>query len=132
MKRLKSINWSSLLMILKACLLGVVATLLGVVVLAIVLKFTDLPTKYVSFINDIIKIISLFVAITIISKKSDGKLLLKSVIAGIIYALLTLIVFSALNGGIGFNASIIYDLLFAVVSAIIISIIVNLLSRKAV
>lgn len=130
MKKLKSINWSSFITILKACLLGIVCTLIGVVVLAIILKFSDLPTKYVSFINDIVKILSLFVVIMIISKKTDGKLLLKSVVAGVIYSILSLIIFSALNGGIDFNASIIYDLLFAVISSIIITVIVNLLSRK--
>lgn len=130
MKKLKSINWSSFITILKACLLGIVCTLVGVVVFAIVLKFTDLPTKYISFINDVVKILSLFVVIMIISKKTEGKLLLKSIIAGIIYSFLSLIIFSALNGGLSINASIIYDLLFAIVSSVLITIIVNVLSRK--
>ena len=132
MKKLKSIDWSTLLIILKSCLIGIVATLLGIVVLSLVLKFTDLPTKYVSFTNDLIKIISLFVVITIVSKKTDGKLLIKSILVGVIYSILTLVIFSALNGGVQINASIIYDLLFAVISSMIISIIINLLSRKTV
>ena len=132
MKKLKMINWSDVVAVLKACLIGIVATLIGVVVLAVVLKFADLPTKYVSYINDIIKILSLFVVIWIISRRTNGKLLIKAVFAGVVYSLLTLIIFSALNGGVQFDASIIYDLLFAVISSVIITIILNLISRKTV
>lgn len=132
MKKFKSIDWSSVLTILKCCLIGIVATLLGVLAFAFVLKFADFPSKFISYINDLIKILSLFVVMILIKKKSDGNLMVKAIFAGVVYSLLTFFIFSALNGGITFNASIFYDLLFAVISSIIITIIVSLLSRKAV
>ena len=122
---------SSFLAILKACLIGLVVTLLGIVLFAIVLKFVDLSSNIIGYINDAIKAISLFVTVLIIKKANNGKLLLKSIVAGVIYAVLTFIIFSILNGQVVFNMSVLYDLLFSIITAIIVSVIVNLLNRKS-
>ena len=122
---------SSFLSILKACLIGLVVTLLGIVLFAIVLKFVDVSSNVIGYINDAIKAISLFVTVLIIKKANNGKLLLKSIVAGVIYAVLTFIIFSILNGQVVFNMSVLYDLLFSIITAIIVSVIVNLLNRKS-
>lgn len=132
MDNVKSSILSNFLSILKACLIGLIVTLLGIVLFAVVLKFVDVPSNIVGYINDVIKVVSLFVVVLMIKKNNRGRLLLKSIIAGIVYATLTFIVFSILKGQIAFDMSILYDLLFAVISSIIISVIVNLFNRKSV
>ena len=94
------------------------------------LKFTDLSSLVISYINDAIKALSIFVVMLCIKKSNDGKLMLKAVLAGIIYACIAFIIFSIMNGGFVFNMSFVFDLLFAIVVAIITSIIVNLTIRK--
>ncbi len=116
--------------IVKSCLLGLVVTLIGTVVLAVVLKFADIPSKVVSYINDIIKALSIFFVVLVLKKSTDEKLLVRAVIAGAVYGLLSFVIFSILNGGFHFSLSILFDLIFAVVVAIVASIIFKLTSKK--
>lgn len=116
--------------IVKSCLLGLVVTLIGTVVLAVVLKFADIPSKVVSYINDIIKALSIFFVVLVLKKSTDEKLLVRAVIAGVVYGLLSFVIFSILNGGFHFSLSILFDLIFAVVVAIVASIIFKLTSKK--
>ena len=132
MQKIKSINWSDVLTLIKCCLIGIVATLIGVVIFAFVLKFANLPSTFVSYINDIIKGFGIFITIMCLKRVDDGKLLLKSIFAGIIYAMLTFVIFSILNGGFIVNLSFLYDLLFAVIVAVISAVIINVLKHKTV
>ena len=116
--------------IVKSCLLGLVVSLIGTVVLAVVLKFADIPSKVVSYINDIIKALSIFFVVLVLKKSTDEKLLVRAVIAGAVYGLLSFVIFSILNGGFHFSLSILFDLIFAVVVAIVASIIFKLTSKK--
>ncbi len=131
MQKLKSLNWSGFLNILKCCLIGIVVTLVGIVFFAIVLKFTDLNDTVITAVNNIIKAIAIFFMIFFLKKANGEKLIVKAVFAGLIYAILSFIIFSIMNGGFAFNLSVVYDLLFAVIVSVIVAIIVNLTSKKA-
>ena len=126
-----SLKLSGLVSIIKSCLVGLVVTLAGIVTFAIVLKFVDVPSKIVAYINNAIKGISIFVLVLLLKKASSEKLLVKSAFGGVIYSLLSLIVFSILNGSFSFDLTIVYDLIFALIVAIVASVIVNLLNRKS-
>ncbi|MBE7076739.1 MAG: TIGR04086 family membrane protein [Clostridiales bacterium] len=126
MQKLKSLKLFSLV---KAGLLGIVITLIGMVLFAVVLKFTNLDTKTISYINDVIKAVSIFFVVLLV-KRLNGRLLINGAISGLIYGLLCFLVFSILNGGFEFNLSFVWDLLFAVLVGIIASVIVNVMSRK--
>ncbi len=130
MQKLKSIKLSGIMPILKASLIAIVTTLLGIVIFAIVLKFADIPSGVVNYINDIIKALSVFVMVLFIKKMSGEKLLVKSLIGGLVYALLAFIIFSILNGGFNFNMSFIYDLLFTLIVSLVASVIFNIMGRK--
>lgn len=132
MQKVKSFNLSGFVNILKCCLLAIVVTLVGIVLLAVVLKFVDLSSMVISYINDIIKALAIFVMILCIKKRNSDKLLVKSIVGGILYALLSFVVFSILNGSFTFNLSFLYDLLFSVIVSVIITIIINILKRKTV
>jgi len=132
MQKIKSLNWSGLLSIIKCCLIGIVATLIGVVIFAFVLKFADLPTTFISYINDVIKAFGIFIMVMCLKKSNTEKLLIKAVFAGLIYSLLSFIIFSVLNGNFVLNISFLYDLLFAVIVAVISAVIINVLKHKTV
>ncbi|HJD05962.1 MAG TPA: TIGR04086 family membrane protein [Candidatus Onthoplasma faecipullorum] len=131
MQKLKSINWSGFLSILKCCLIGIVVTLIGIVFFAIVLKFADLNSTVITAVNNIIKALAIFFMVFFLKKSGNGKLIVKALVAGLIYAVLSFLIFSIMNGGFVFNLSILYDLLFALIVSVIAAVILNLTSKKA-
>ena len=132
MQKLKSINFSGLLRILKCSLFGVVTTLIGIVLLAVILKFVDLSSVVINYINDIIKSMAIFIMILAIKRGNAEKLIINSVIGGTIYAILSFCVFSILNGKFYFDLSFVYDLLFAVIVSAITAIIINIMKKRTV
>lgn len=129
MNKVKSIS-SSILPILKSVLIGLVVTLVGIVAFAVVLKFADVNSHIVSYVNDVIKAVALFFTVFVLKKKGVNQLLVKSIIAGVVYALLSYVIFSILNGGFVFNVTFLYDLIFAVIVAAVASVILSLCARK--
>ena len=130
MQKLKSINWSGFLSILKCCLIGIVVTLIGIVFFAIVLKFADLNSTVITAVNNIIKALAIFFMVFFLKKSGNGKLIVKALVAGLIYAVLSFLIFSIMNGGFVFNLSILYDLLFALIVSVIAAVILNLTRKK--
>lgn len=130
MDKIKQGGVGKFLSILKCCMVGLIVTLVGIVLFAVVLKFADLSSNVIGYINDVIKAVSIFVIVFCMRRKAEGKLILNSFFAGIIYSILSLLVFSILNGKFSLNLSIVYDLLFSVIVALIVAIMVNLMSRK--
>ena len=130
MEKVKSLKFSNIFNIIKCALLAVVITLIGIVLLAVVLKFIDLNSVAINYINDIVKAISIFVMMLCIKKRGENKLLIKAIFAGLIYSTLCFIIFSSFNGNFAFNLGFVYDLLFAIIVAVIASIILNILKRK--
>ena len=128
MDKVKSNKFGVVFNIIKASLLAIIITLVGVVLLAVVLKFTDLSSNVINYVNSAIKILALFIMIMYI-KNRENNLLIKSVFGAVIYALLTYIIFSILNGSFVFNMGVVYDILFAVVVSIIASVVVKVTQR---
>ena len=130
MQKMKSFNLNWVANILKCCLLAIVITLFGIVILAIVLKFVDLSSAIINYINDIVKGLAIFVMMLCIKKRNPDKLLIKSIFAGAIYAVICFVIFSILNGGFVLDMAFVYDLLFSIAVAVIVTIIINVLKRK--
>lgn len=130
MQKIKSLNWSGFLSIMKCCMIGILTTLIGLIIFAVILKFVDLSTNIIGYVNDAIKAVSIFVMLFCIKKTNGDKLILKSIFAGLLYAVLSLIVFAILNKGFSFNLTILYDILFALIVSVIVAIIINLLHKK--
>lgn len=124
-------NFSNLFVLIKCSLLGVVFTLLGTVIFAIVLKWVDLSAVTIDYINNAIIGISILLMIMCVNKMSQSKLLTRSILAGVIYALVSFLIFSILRGGIMWDMTIIFDLFYAVIVALISAMIVKLVRKKA-
>ncbi len=129
MSKIKSVS-SNILPILKSVLIGIATTLAGIVIFALVLKFTNINANAVTYVNDIIKGIAIFLMIFALKRKSNSQLFVKSIIAGLIYAVLSFVIFSILNGGFNFNITFLYDLIFAIIVAAVASVILSLFHKN--
>lgn len=129
-EKLKKINLSSIINILKASLIGVVVSILLVLLFAFVLKFVDLNSNTISLVDQIIKILSILVAVIILNRLNSEGLLIKGLLTGAVYSILTFIVFSILNGGVNFSIAIFTDVIFSALVGGVVAILLNMLRKK--
>lgn len=130
MKEKLKVNPANIISIVKASLVGVVTSILLVLLFAFILKFVDLNSNVITTVDQIIKIISIFVAVFVLSKASSDRLTLKGLIVGAVYSILAFIVFSILNGGVNFSVAIFTDVVFSALVGGVIAILLNLAKRK--
>lgn len=129
-EKLKRINFTLLGNILKASLIGVVVSIILVLVFAFVLKFVDLRPHAISLVDQVIKALSVVMAVVIVSKISTDNLLIKGIFTGVVYSILSFVVFSIMNGGVHFTVAVLTDLAFCGVVGGICSIILNIFRKK--
>jgi putative membrane protein (TIGR04086 family) len=129
-EKLRKINLTTIVNILKSSLIGVVVSILLVLLFAFVLKFIDLNSNAISLIDQIIKVISVFVAVLILNRVNDENLLLKSILIGAVYSVITFIVFSILNGGFNLSFGIFTDIAFSALVGGISAILLNIIKKK--
>ena len=129
-EKLKKFNIASIITILKASLIGVIASILMVLLFAFVLKFVDLGSGAISIIDQIIKIISIVIAVIVLNNVVKERVLFKSFLAGALYSIITFIVFSILDGGISFGVGIVSDIIFSALVAGATSIVISIMSKK--
>ena len=129
-EKFKKINLTSIATILKASLIGVVISILLVLLFAFVLKFVDLNSTTISLVDQIIKVISIVVAVIMLNKASDEGLLLKSIFTGALYSIITFIVFSILNGGINLGLGMFTDIAFSALVGGVSAILLNIIKKK--
>ena len=91
MQKIKSMNWSGLLNIIKCCLIGIVTTLLGTVIFAFVLKFLSLSSKFIAYINDIIKVFSILNGSFVFNLKFLYDLLFSVIVSMIISVIINIV-----------------------------------------
>ncbi|MBQ3502622.1 MAG: TIGR04086 family membrane protein [Clostridia bacterium] len=128
-EKLKNINLATITSILKASLIGVVISILLVLVFAFILKFVDLNSNVIAIVDQIIKILS--IAVVVISlNRAEGNLLIKGIVAGAVYSVITFIVFSILNGGVNFGIGILTDILFSALVGGASAILINIIKKK--
>ena len=130
MKEKFKVSPGSIISIIKASLVGVIASILLVLLFAFVLKFVDLNSNVITITDQFIKMVSIFMAVFALSKSGGDKLLAKGLIVGAVYSILAFIVFSILNGGINFSVAIFTDIAFSALVGGVSAIIINLFKRK--
>lgn len=128
-EKLKNISLANVASILKASLIGVIVSILLVLLFAFVLKFVNLNSNTIAIVDQIIKIISIFIAIAALNKSVDN-LLVKAIVAGAVYAIITFIVFSVLNGGFNLGVGLISDIAFSALVGGVSAIAINIVKKK--
>ena len=129
-EKLKKMNLNMITHIIKASLIGVIVSILMVLLFAFVLKFVELNSGAISLIDQIIKIVSVVVAVFALSKSNGEGLLVKGIAVGAVYSILTFIVFSVLNGGINFSVAIFTDIVFSAMIGGVTAVLLNILRKR--
>ena len=111
-------------------LLSIASTLIMILLFALLIRFFNIPDSFIFPINQVIKVISLFLGMLIFLKKVNNNGLLKGLLLGFSYYLLSTIVFSILQGSFSFKLNNFVDLaLTTLIGGIIGIIIVNIKKR---
>lgn len=126
------LNFSNLFGLIKCALLGVVFTLLGTVIFAIILKWVDISSLTIDYINNAIIGVSIFFMIMCVNKVNASKLLSRSIFTGLIYALVSFLIFSILSGGIVWDMTTIFDISYAEIVSLISAVIIKLVRKKSI
>ena len=125
-----SIKNSNMLNLLKGTLAAVSTTLILILLFALLIRFFDISDSWIFPVNQVIKVISLFVGIISTIKLDSKNGFLKGLLLAISYFLLSYIVFSILQGRLAFALTNLYDFLITALMGGIIGIIVVNIKRK--
>ena len=115
-----SVKKSTILQAIKAGLLSLVFSCIGILLLALVAKLCNIGDKALPIINQVLKVIAVAIG-TLISVK-DEKFWLKALIGALIFWLLSFALYAIMRGQIHFG-QIALDLVISVAVALIVALI---------
>ena len=121
---------SILATVLKGAVIAVFVSLIGILIFAFIIKFASLSSKVIKPVNQVIKIISIFIGVFLSLRGNKEKGWLKGILIGGVYSLLSFVLFSILNGSFNFGLSILTDLIFLSIIGAICGIILVNISKK--
>ncbi len=98
--------------IIKGVLFSVFISLILILIFALVIKLTNLSDGFIKPINQVIKILSIFLGVLLAVRKNREGAFFKGILIGLIYIVVSFLVFSALDKSFNLSWSILNDLLF--------------------
>lgn len=104
--------------IFKGIIFSLIISILTVIVFAIIVKFANLSSKTVEIVNIALKIISIFLG-TLLAIGSGRQGLFKGGIIGLIFVLMSYLVFSLINGSFTVNPLTAFDVIFCLVAGLL-------------
>ena len=112
---------------LKGSLISVCVSLVAILLFAFIIKLTGMSKGLIKVINQIIKVVSIFLGTFLILRKTGQKGLVTGIIVGLLYTIIAFVVFSILNGKFAFDITLLIDIIFGtIIGAICGAICVNL------
>lgn len=98
--------------LVKGTLIALSFSLIGILIFAFILKFTNISESVITPVNQVIKGISIFLGVFIALKKQRETGLVSGLLIGFLYTILAFLVFSALSGSISFDTTLLTDIAF--------------------
>ncbi|MCL2821689.1 MAG: TIGR04086 family membrane protein [Firmicutes bacterium] len=130
MKKVKKQNTSYFVEMFKALIVALIVTLCLVLIAAGVVMIFSIPTSAVSIINQIIRGISILIASFFVLRLPKNGWL-RGLIFGLLYTILTFLVFSAIDQSFNFGLNLLNDFAFGGIAGLICGIIsVNIRKPK--
>lgn len=112
---------------LKGSLISVCVSLVAILLFAFIIKLTGMSKGLIKVINQIIKVVSIFLGTFLILRKTGQKGLITGIVVGLLYTIIAFVVFSILNGKFAFDITLLIDIIFGtIIGAICGAICVNL------
>ena len=97
--------------------LSVICALVGILIFALIVKFTNFNSGVIKGVNQFLKIIAIFIGCFFILKQGKGAI--KGLLSGLIFTIMLYLIFSLIGGSFNFGVSFLVDVLFcAIVGAI--------------
>lgn len=104
--------------IFKGVIFSLIISVLTVIVFAIIVKFANLSSKTVEIVNIALKIISILAG-TLLAVGSGRQGLFKGGIIGLLFVLVSYLVFSLINGSFSVNPLTAFDVIFCLVAGLL-------------
>lgn len=104
--------------IFKGVIFSLIISVLTVIVFAIIVKFANLSSKTVEIVNIALKIISILAG-TLLAVGSGRQGLFKGGIIGLLFVLVSYLVFSLINGSFSVNPLTAFDVIFCLVTGLL-------------
>lgn len=101
--------------IIKGTLTAVSVSLVLILIFAVLIKFLNIPDNFITPVNQVIKIISIFVGCFTALKVYKQKGLVTGTMIGLIYTTLAFLIFSLLGGNFSFTINLLIDAIFAMI-----------------
>lgn len=98
--------------LLKGSLIALCTSLIGILIFAFILKFTNISDGVIGPVNQVIKGASVLLGVFIGLKKKKDMGLVSGLLIGLIYTMVAFVVFSILDGGFHFDRTLLNDVLF--------------------
>lgn len=121
---------SLFLAVLKGVITAIFVTLVGVLIFAFVIKMTGISSSAIRPVNQVIKSVSIFVGTLLGLKKNKSKGLVKGVLIGLFYAIISFVLFSILNKSFALNITLLIDIVFLSAIGAILGIICSLILKN--
>lgn len=119
-----------ILSVLSGTIVAISITLILILIFALLIRFLNISDNWIFPVNQVIKVISMFVGAVVFLKKHREKGFLKGILLGVTYYLLSYIVFSILQGGFTLSISNVYDLILTTLMGGLVGIIVVNILKK--
>ena len=101
--------------LIKGSVASVLVTLFLILIFAVVLKFFELNSAVIMPVNQVIKVISILIGVKVMLKNCGKNGLIRGMAVGLIYTLLSYLVFALLSKSFIFDFSVIFDVLFGTI-----------------
>ncbi|MCL2756257.1 MAG: TIGR04086 family membrane protein [Firmicutes bacterium] len=105
---------SKIRQILKGTLYGLVTTMVLILFFAIFVRFAGIGSTTIGIITQVIKVISIFIAVRIALREIKKRGYLFGGIIGIVYTVLTFFIFSIITTEFSITTGILFEFLFAI------------------
>jgi len=103
---------------IKGLIISVIFSLLGILIFAAVIRFVGIDSGLIPIINQVIKSLSILVGVlSAFTKRPNGWL--RGFIFGVLFALLSYLIFSLLSGSFGVDVGLLNDVVLGGVTGLI-------------
>lgn len=111
MSKVNTLKERSIISVIKGTVVSVAITLILILLFAVLIRFLSIPESAIFPVNQVIKALSIFIGLLVITKGAKEKGLIKGLLLGLLYFILNHVIFSILQGAFSVTISNIYDLL---------------------
>ena len=110
-------------------LIAVILTLVAVLVFAFIVRAAGFTSGTVGMIAQIIKVVSIFLGVFIVLRRTSGRAWLHGAIVGLVYTVIAFFIFSIIDSNFSITSGLMLDALFALIVGVVSAVLLRLKKR---